>query len=74
MKYCLMGVAVQKLGTFTLTLSHCLIYISCSVSCNLVRMRCEILLPDVVIKESSLYDVREVQVLVPMKQHATAGK
>ena len=37
-------------------------------------MKCGILLPDVVIKESGLYGVREVQALVPMKQRAAAGK
>lgn len=50
MKYCSMGVGVQRLGAFTLTLSHCLIYISCNASFNMVRMKCEILVFDVVIR------------------------
>lgn len=55
MKYCLMGAAVVELDTFILILSWCLIYISCSTSGILVRIQSEILLPDVVLKESARY-------------------
>lgn len=38
------------------------------------QMKCEILLPDAVIKKSSLYDLRLVQALVLRKQPTTTGK
>lgn len=38
------------------------------------QMKFEVLLPNVAIEKSGLYGIRQVQVLVPMKQHAAVVK
>lgn len=73
MKYCLMGVADQKLGKFTqplplpdLHLWYCIMQFS--------QIEFDVLLPDVEIEESGLYGIRQVQVLILVKHHAAVEK